>query len=114
MYRSPYPSNPTGVSLTHSELKELVEVLKDKNIFILADEIYSELVYDFDHTSIASFQEVANRTIVINGVSKSHSMTGFRIGYVLAPRWLTAHLLKVHQYNVACASSISQYAALIL
>lgn len=108
----PYPSNPTGVSLTHSELKELVEVLKDKNIFILADEIYSELVYDFDHTSIASFQEVANRTIVINGVSKSHSMTGFRIGYVLAPRWLTAHLLKVHQYNVACASSISQYAAL--
>lgn len=108
----PYPSNPTGVSLTHSELKELVEVLKDRNIFILADEIYSELVYDFDHTSIASFQEVANRTIVINGVSKSHSMTGFRIGYVLAPRWLTAHLLKVHQYNVACASSISQYAAL--
>lgn len=108
----PYPSNPTGASFTYSELKELVDVLKDKNIFILADEIYSELVYDFDHTSIASFKEVANRTIVINGVSKSHSMTGFRIGYVLAPRWITTHLLKVHQYNVACASSISQYAAL--
>ncbi|WP_047982169.1 aminotransferase A [Ornithinibacillus contaminans] len=108
----PYPSNPTGASFTATELKALVDVLKDKNIFILADEIYSELSFDYDHVSIASFKEVSDRTIVINGVSKSHSMTGFRIGYVLAPSWITTHLLKVHQYNVSCASSISQYAAL--
>jgi aminotransferase len=108
----PYPSNPTGVSLTEFELKELLTVLKDKKIFILADEIYSELVYDFNHVSISTFSEVQDRTIVVNGLSKSHSMTGFRIGYVLAPKWITSQLLKVHQYNVSCASSISQYAAL--
>ncbi|WP_042145142.1 aminotransferase A [Paucisalibacillus sp. EB02] len=108
----PYPSNPTGASFTESELKELVAVLKDKKIFILADEIYSELVYDMKHVSISSFSEVQDRTIVVNGLSKSHSMTGFRIGYVLAPRWIAGHMLKVHQYSVSCASSISQYAAL--
>lgn len=108
----PYPSNPTGASFTKEELKSLVDVLKHENIFILADEIYSELVYDDLHTSIASFQEARKRTIVVNGLSKSHSMTGFRIGYTLAPNWLTKHMLKVHQYNVSCASSISQYAAL--
>jgi aminotransferase len=108
----PYPSNPTGISYTAAELKALVDVLKQREIFILADEIYSELVYDFDHTSISSFDDVKDRVIVINGVSKSHSMTGFRIGYVLAPNWLAKHMLKVHQYNVSCASSISQYAAL--
>lgn len=108
----PYPSNPTGASFTQDELKKLVDVLKQENIFILADEIYSELVYDYTHTSIASFHEAKNRTIVVNGLSKSHSMTGFRIGYTLAPYWLTEHMLKVHQYNVSCATSISQYAAL--
>lgn len=108
----PYPSNPTGVSLTATELKKLVEVLKGKEIFVLADEIYSELVYDFKHTSISSFEEIRDRVVVINGLSKSHSMTGFRLGYLLAPKWLASHILKVHQYNVSCASSISQYAAL--
>ncbi|WP_047982966.1 aminotransferase A [Ornithinibacillus californiensis] len=108
----PYPSNPTGASFSTAELKELVDVLKDKKIFILADEIYSELLYDFKHTSISSFAEVKEQTIVVNGLSKSHSMTGFRIGYALAPQWIANHMLKVHQYNVSCASSISQYAAL--
>ncbi|WP_060680759.1 aminotransferase A [Virgibacillus halodenitrificans] len=108
----PYPSNPTGASYTTTELKELVSILKDKNIFVLADEIYSELIYEEPHTSIASFPEMKEKTIVVNGVSKSHSMTGFRIGYVLAPKWISNHMLKVHQYNVSCASSISQYAAL--
>ncbi|AVQ98882.1 aromatic amino acid aminotransferase [Oceanobacillus iheyensis] len=108
----PYPSNPTGASFTKEELNELVSVLKDKDIFILADEIYSELVYERPHYSIASFESIRDKTIVINGLSKSHSMTGFRIGYLLAPSWLAKELLKVHQYNVSCASSISQYAAL--
>lgn len=108
----PYPSNPTGASFTEEELRELADALKDRDIFILADEIYSELVFEREHVSIASFPSVSDKTIVINGVSKSHSMTGFRLGYLLAPAWLCKHLLKVHQYNVSCASSISQYAAL--
>ena len=105
----PYPSNPTGVSLSSSELKEIADFIKDKNIFILADEIYSELTYDQKHTSIASF--IKDKTIVINGLSKSHSMTGWRIGFLFAPEYLTKHILKVHQYNVSCANSIAQKAA---
>jgi aminotransferase len=105
----PYPSNPTGVSLTESELEEIANLLKEHEIFILADEIYSELVYDQPHKSIASF--LKERTIVINGLSKSHSMTGWRIGFLFAPEYLTKHILKVHQYNVSCANSIAQKAA---
>lgn len=105
----PYPSNPTGVSLTESELSEIAQLVKTKNIFILADEIYSELVYDQAHKSIASF--LREKTIVINGLSKSHSMTGWRIGLLFAPEYLTKHILKVHQYNVSCANSIAQKAA---
>lgn len=108
----PYPSNPTGVSLTEEELKDIAAVIKQNEIFIIADEIYSELVYEQPHTSIASIPGVRDNVIVVNGVSKSHSMTGWRIGYLLAPEWLSRHLLKVHQYNVSCAASISQYAAL--
>ncbi|GGF12420.1 aminotransferase [Halobacillus andaensis] len=109
---TPYPSNPTGVSLTKEELRDISQIIRDKEIFMIADEIYSELVYDQDHTSIASFTEIRDHVIVINGVSKSHAMTGFRIGYLLAPEWLAQQILKVHQYNVSCATSISQYAAL--
>ncbi|MDQ0350429.1 aminotransferase [Alkalibacillus filiformis] len=108
----PYPSNPTGVTLTENELKEIAHLLKDQPIFILADEIYSELTYNQPHISIASFEEVRKQTIVIQGVSKSHSMTGFRIGYLLADRSIRRHILKVHQYNVSCPTSISQFAAL--
>ncbi|WP_173916641.1 aminotransferase A [Halobacillus sp. Marseille-Q1614] len=108
----PYPSNPTGVSLTNGELEAIAEVIDRHGIFMIADEIYSELVYEQSHTSIASFSKVRDQVIVVNGVSKSHSMTGFRIGYLLAPEWLTKHILKVHQYNVSCATSVSQYAAL--
>jgi aminotransferase len=106
----PYPSNPTGVSLNESELKEIAQLIKDREIFILADEIYSELVYEQRHVSIAKF--IKDKTIVINGLSKSHSMTGWRIGMLFAPEYLSKHILKVHQYNVTCATSISQMAAL--
>lgn len=106
----PYPSNPTGVSLNEAELKDIATLIKDKDIFILADEIYSELVYEQKHVSIAQF--IKEKTIVINGLSKSHSMTGWRIGMLFAPEYLTKHILKVHQYNVTCATSISQMAAL--
>ncbi|WP_026583093.1 aminotransferase A [Bacillus sp. J33] len=106
----PYPSNPTGVSLTIGELKDIAALIKGRDIFILADEIYSELIYDQSHHSIASL--LREQTIVINGLSKSHSMTGWRIGLLFAPVNLAKHILKVHQYNVTCASSISQMAAL--
>jgi len=105
----PYPSNPTGVSLTQEELKEIADVVKNKPIFVLADEIYSELLYEREHVSIAQY--IPEQTIVINGLSKSHSMTGWRIGFVFAPTYLTKEMIKVHQYNVSCASSISQKAA---
>ncbi|MCT2534339.1 aminotransferase A [Aquibacillus koreensis] len=108
----PYPSNPTGITLTREELQAIATELQEEDVFILADEIYSELVYEQEHVSIGTFSEIREKTIIINGVSKSHSMTGWRIGFLLAPEWLTKHILKVHQYNVSCASSISQYAAL--
>lgn len=105
----PYPSNPTGVSLTEAELQEIAELLRGRDIFVMADEIYSELVYDQPHRSIASF--LKDQTIVINGLSKSHAMTGWRIGFIFAPEALAKHILKVHQYNVSCANSIAQKAA---
>lgn len=106
----PYPSNPTGVSLSKEELMEIAALIKGKDIFILADEIYSELLYDQKHVSIAEF--LREQTIVINGLSKSHSMTGWRIGLLFAPAYLSQQIIKVHQYNVTCASSVSQRAAL--
>ncbi|GAB2555036.1 aminotransferase A [Gracilibacillus alcaliphilus] len=108
----PYPSNPTGVSLSKQELKEIADVMARHNIFFIADEIYSELTYEQPHISIGIYEEIRDKLIIINGVSKSHSMTGFRIGYILGAQWLMQHILKVHQYNISCASSISQHAAL--
>ncbi len=108
----PYPSNPTGALLTKEELADIARVVGDKEIFILSDEIYSELIYGCEHVSIATFPKMREKTIVINGLSKSHSMTGWRIGFTFAPAYLTEQMLKVHQYNVTCASSVSQYAAL--
>ncbi|WP_026689592.1 aminotransferase A [Alteribacter aurantiacus] len=107
----PYPSNPTGVTLTREELDKLGIVLKEKEIFIIADEIYSELNFEGKHYSIANVHGMKEKTIVINGVSKSHSMTGWRIGFVFGPKPIVKHILKVHQYNVSCPSSISQKAA---
>ncbi len=106
----PYPSNPTGVTLSAEELLDIAELVRGKDIFILADEIYSELVFDQEHVSIATF--LKEQTIVLNGLSKSHSMTGWRIGLLFAPVAISQHILKVHQYNVTCAASISQRAAL--
>lgn len=106
----PYPSNPTGVSLTREELEEIADLVRGKDIFILADEIYSELTLDRNHISIGSI--LREQTITINGLSKSHSMTGWRIGFLMAPKAIIKHMIKIHQYNVSCASSVSQMAAL--
>lgn len=106
-----YPSNPTGRVLGEQELNGIADLLRERDIFIISDEIYSELIYDEPHRSISLLPGMREKTIVINGLSKSHSMTGWRIGFLFAPAWLSAHMLKVHQYNVSCASSISQFAA---
>lgn len=108
----PSPCNPVGTIIDEHELQKIAALLKDKEIFIIADEIYSELIYEQKHKSIASFDAMRNKTIVINGVSKSHSMTGWRIGYTLAPAYLTKEMTKLNNYYISCATSISQYAAL--
>ena len=108
----PYPNNPTGVTMSKEQIQALASFLKDRDIFIISDEIYSELRYDENHRSIASFPGMREKTIIINGLSKSHSMTGWRIGFIFAPSYLSQQILKVHQYNVSCATSISQYAAI--
>jgi aminotransferase len=108
----PFPSNPTGVVLEDDELKELAEYLCRRDIFVISDEIYSELRYNGKHRSIASFERMREKTLVINGLSKSHSMTGWRIGLLFAPAEILQHVLKIHQYNVTCASTISQAAAI--
>jgi aminotransferase len=107
-----YPSNPTGRVVSKQELADIARLLDGKQIFVISDEIYSELIYDQPHVSIAAFPSMRNQTIVINGLSKSHSMTGWRIGFAFAPEYIARHMVKVHQYNVTCASSISQYAAM--
>lgn len=107
-----YPSNPTGRVLSPQEQADIAALLADKSIFVISDEIYSELIYGQRHTSIAAMGGMRDKTIVINGLSKSHSMTGWRIGFTFAPEAISQHMVKVHQYNITCASSISQYAAL--
>lgn len=108
----PYPSNPTGMTLSAQELRDIAFLLKNRDIFVLSDEIYSEFVFNGQHHSIASFPEMKEKTIVINGLSKSHAMTGWRIGFLFASANICRHILKVHQYNVTCASSMSQVAAI--
>ncbi|NNU82397.1 aminotransferase A [Geobacillus sp. BMUD] len=105
----PYPSNPTGTALSSEELARIASLLKGRPIWIVSDEIYSELVYRGRHRSIAEW--LPEQTIVINGLSKSHSMTGWRIGFVFAPAFAIEQMVKVHQYSVSCTSSISQKAA---
>ncbi|MEK8129747.1 aminotransferase A [Paenibacillus filicis] len=106
-----YPSNPTGRVLSAEEQDEIGRLLAGRDLFVISDEIYSELIYDCTHRSFATVPGMREKTVVINGLSKSHAMTGWRIGFTLAPAYLSKHMVKVHQYNVTCASSISQYAA---
>jgi aminotransferase len=106
------PSNPTGSMLSKEEIIKIADVVRDKKIFIVSDEIYSELTYDNQHFSIASVPGMREKTIVVNGLAKSHSMTGWRIGFTFAPSYLSSEMLKVHLYNSVCASTVSQYAAI--
>ena len=108
----PFPNNPTGAIMTREELEKIVDVLKDKDIVILSDEIYSELSYDKKHVSIASFPEVKDKTLVINGFSKAYAMTGWRLGYACGNKVLIDAMKKIHQYAIMCAPTTAQYAAI--
>lgn len=107
-----YPNNPTGAILTKDELEGIAEVLRDTNIVVLSDEIYSELTYGRKHTSIANIEGMHERTILTSGFSKSYAMTGWRMGYIAAPKMLAKQMLKLHQYVIMCAPTTSQFAAL--
>lgn len=108
----PFPNNPTGAIMTREEYRPIVELLKDKNIIILSDEIYAELSYDKNHISIASFPEVKDQTIVINGFSKSYAMTGWRLGYACGHPTLINEMKKIHQYSIMSSPTTAQYAAI--
>ncbi len=106
----PYPNNPTGAVMTREQLKELVPVILKHDLFVISDEIYSELTYGAKHVSIASFPEIFPRCVLINGFSKAFAMTGFRLGYAAGPRDVIDAMVKIHQYSMLCAATMSQYA----
>ncbi|ALB44697.1 aminotransferase class I/II-fold pyridoxal phosphate-dependent enzyme [Clostridium beijerinckii] len=108
----PFPNNPTGAIMTRDELAGIVKVLKDKNIIAISDEIYSELCYGEKHVSIASFPEMRDKTLVINGFSKSYAMTGWRLGYICGHPILIEAMKKIHQYALMCSPTTAQYAAI--
>lgn len=108
----PYPNNPTGAVMTKEDLEAIAEVLKETNIMVLSDEIYAELTYGRKHCSIASLPDMHERTIVINGFSKAYAMTGWRLGYALAPAPVMKQMIKIHQFAIMCAPTTSQYAAI--
>lgn len=108
-----YPSNPTGAVMTREDLEPIAKICQEKDIFVISDEIYSELTYgDNGHCSIASFEGMHDRTIVINGFSKAYAMTGWRLGYALAPKMIAEQMTKIHQFAIMCAPTTSQYAAI--
>lgn len=107
----PFPNNPTGSIMTREDLKDIVDVVVEKDLFVISDEIYSELTYGGNHVSIAEFPGMKERTIVINGFSKSYAMTGWRLGYAAGPENIITQMIKIHQFAIMCAPTTSQYAA---
>lgn len=107
----PYPNNPTGAALEKQELEKICAVIKRKNLFVIADEIYAELTYGRRHIAVASIDGMKERTVTLNGFSKAFAMTGWRIGWLCAPKPVADAALKVHQYTIMCAPTASQEAA---
>lgn len=108
----PYPCNPTGAVMEKGDLEKIAEVLRGTDICVLSDEIYSELTYGMKHTSIASLEGMQERTILINGFSKTYSMTGWRLGYACAPAPIIRQMTKIHQFGIMSAPTTAQYAAI--
>lgn len=107
----PYPNNPTGAIMEKNDLEAIAKIIKEKDILVMSDEIYSELTYKGNHVSIASIEGMQERTLLINGFSKSYAMTGWRLGYACAPEPLIKQMTKIHQFAIMCAPTTSQYAA---
>ena len=107
----PFPNNPTGAIMTKEDLAPIVDIIIEKDLFVISDEIYSELTYGTDHVTIAAFPGMKDRTILINGFSKSYAMTGWRLGYAAAPHRILEQMLKIHQFAIMCAPNTSQNAA---
>ncbi len=107
-----FPNNPTGAIMDHEDLEKLVDVIIEKDLIVISDEIYSELTYGSKHVSIASFPGMKERTIVINGFSKSYAMTGWRLGYAAGPALIMEQMIKIHQFAIMCAPTTSQYAGI--
>jgi Aspartate/tyrosine/aromatic aminotransferase len=105
-----YPNNPTGAIMDYDDLKDIVDVIIEKDLIVISDEIYSELTYGNKHVSIASLPGMKERTIVINGFSKSYAMTGWRLGYAVGPELIIDQMIKIHQFAIMCAPTNSQYA----
>ena len=110
----PYPNNPTGAIMTKEQLEEISKVILKHDLFVISDEIYSELTYGQRHCSIASLENMQERCIVINGFSKAFAMTGWRLGFMLAPEEIIKVVKKIHQYGIICAPSVSQYAGVAM
>lgn len=108
----PFPNNPTGAILTGEELAGLAEVLRGTDVLILSDEIYAELTYGSRHVSIASLPDMRARTLLVSGFSKAYAMTGWRLGYLAAPRELVREIFKIHQYGIMCAPTTAQFGAI--
>ena len=107
----PFPNNPTGAIMERKDLEEIAEVIREKDIFVISDEIYSELSYKGEHVSITNIPGMKERTILINGFSKSYAMTGWRLGYACGPEEVITQMVKIHQFAIMCAPTTSQYAA---
>lgn len=107
----PFPNNPTGAIMTREDLEPIADFLRDTNIMVLSDEIYSELTYGRTHCSIIELPDMAERTIYVNGFSKAYAMTGWRLGYLAAPEPIVHQIFKIHQYGIMCSPFISQNAA---
>ena len=108
----PFPNNPTGSIMTREDLEPIAEVVKEHDLFVISDEIYSELSYQGEHVSIAEFPGLRERTIMINGFSKGFAMTGWRLGYACGPAEIIEQMIKIHQFAIMCAPTNSQYAAI--
>ncbi len=107
-----FPNNPTGAIMTKEDLEPIAEVLRGTDVLVLSDEIYAELTYGNKHCSIASLEGMRERTIIASGFSKAYAMTGWRMGYTLAPAPITEQMYKIHQYAIMCAPTTSQFAAI--
>ncbi|MBR5308002.1 MAG: aminotransferase class I/II-fold pyridoxal phosphate-dependent enzyme [Clostridia bacterium] len=108
----PYPSNPTGGIMTKEELEKIADIVRERNIIVLSDEIYAELTYGKKHVSFASLPGMKERTILVSGLSKAYAMTGWRLGYACAPKEIMQQMVKLHQYAIMCAPTTSQYAGI--